>query len=838
MDIFSLDDILDSEKVGNKAAFLSVMKKNNFNVPGGIVLGNDIFNETILAKKNEVDKLLKTLSINNGEEVSAKIKELCSDLVLDDEVKKKIEEKINIEKKYAVRSSGIKEDLSGFSFAGQYDTFVNVSGIDEISKTVIECYLSAFSDTVLSYLVAHNVSTDELGMAVIIEEMVDSDISGVAFTINPISGCDKDIYIEAAKGQGENLVSGKVTAERYSYNWWNKKATSLSNDEASDINLLSEEMIKEVGCIALSIQEFFGYPCDIEFAYEKDRLYILQARAITKIMYGDIKDQWTTADFKDGGVSATVCTPYMWSLYEYIWESELRKFLIESRISTPKELDKKIGEMFYGRPYWNLSAVKSAMAKVPGYKERDFDDELGVKPTYDGDGITTAVTPKTLFGIARIALAQKRIVKERVSSADRLKAELLDKYSYYFTNKDKKYSDEEIKSIWKNLIFDDYLKSESTYFRQIFINTIHQSLYRDKILKHTTKGGYFTLIGGLDNVSHLLPFYDIWEISRSIRKDEVAFKYWMDTATEDIVNNISSAPFGERVLSYIDKFGYHSKKELDVTYPSFYEDINGVIDDVKNTCALGDECAPETDSSRLSEGFKVEMSRIKEKLSTSAYKKFEKNVFDMRKLLWWREEFRDVSTRFYCIIRAYSLILGEMLFENKVIAEQNDIWFAKIEDIRNFIDEKIGKEELLEIIKRNKIYYNSFRNFISENEIGSSFNKVLNSSKNSALSGIGCSCFKATGTARVIHSLDETDRLQEGDILITKFTDTGWTSKFAMLGGIVTEYGGILCHAAIVSREYGIPCVVCAENATKIIKDGETVTINGETGEIILGKGK
>ena len=104
-----------------------------------------------------------------------------------------------------------------------------------------------------------------------------------------------------------------------------------------------------------------------------------------------------------------------------------------------------------------------------------------------------------------------------------------------------------------------------------------------------------------------------------------------------------------------------------------------------------------------------------------------------------------------------------------------------------------------------------------------------------ALSGIGCSCFKATGTARIVRSLDETDRLREGDILITKFTDTGWTGKFAMLGGIVTEYGGILCHAAIVSREYGIPCVVCAENATKLIRDGETITINGETGEIILG---
>ena len=179
--------------------------------------------------------------------------------------------------------------------------------------------------------------------------------------------------------------------------------------------------------------------------------------------------------------------------------------------------------------------------------------------------------------------------------------------------------------------------------------------------------------------------------------------------------------------------------------------------------------------------------------------------------------------------------LAEALYSDGVLSDRNDIWFTKIEDVRSFIDGKINVEELKRIIERNKVYYASFRHFKNENEIGSSFAAGAEKRDEKALSGIGCSCFKATGIARVIHSLDETDRLREGDILITKFTDTGWTGKFAMLSGIVTEFGGILCHAAIVSREYGIPCVVCAENATKLIKDGDRITINGETGEIIPG---
>ena len=508
MGIYRLEEKLDAREVGNKAAFLSFMKNSGFNIPSGIVLGNDIFTKTVSENKNEckVHLLLKVVSKSNAKDTAEKIAELYEGLTIPDEIKAEIEKYINPEKKYAVRSSGIKEDLSGLSFAGQYDTFINMSGIDEIADAVAKCYLSTYSETVLSYFAANGIPADEAGMSVIIEEMVDSDVSGVAFTVNPISGNDKEILIEATKGQGENLVSGKVAAERYSYNWWNKEITLSSG------KLISDDKIKEIADTALRIQQFFGYPCDIEFAYENEILYILQARAITKILYGEIKDQWTTADFKDGGVSATVCTPYMWSLYEYIWESELRKFLIESKILKPAELEKKLGDMFYGRPYWNLSVVKSAMAKVPGYKERDFDSELGVKITYDGDGVTTSVTPKTLVDIAIMALAQKKIVKERKDNAEKFKSELLNIYSDYFADKDKPFSADEIKAKWKKLVFTDYLNSESTYFRQIFINTIHQSLYKDKILKHTTKGGYFTLIGGLDNISHLLPFYDMWEI--------------------------------------------------------------------------------------------------------------------------------------------------------------------------------------------------------------------------------------------------------------------------------------------------------------------------------------
>ena len=146
------------------------------------------------------------------------------------------------------------------------------------------------------------------------------------------------------------------------------------------------------------------------------------------------------------------------------------------------------------------------------------------------------------------------------------------------------------------------------------------------------------------------------------------------------------------------------------------------------------------------------------------------------------------------------------------VKDINDIWYLKVTNIWDYLNGKIDQDDLDIILEKNKNYYDSYRNYLSENEIGKVFSEdTLKTNKNS-LKGLGANNGIVTGTARVIESFDEINRLQEGDILVTRFTDTGWTPKFAILKGIVTEYGGVLCHAAIVSREYGIPAIVSATN--------------------------
>ncbi|MDR0851189.1 MAG: phosphoenolpyruvate synthase [Clostridiales Family XIII bacterium] len=858
--IYDLSDSQIPAGIGKKAAYLMRLKQAGFCVPEGFVLGTDVFDASIRS---------------------------ADDFALPEAVVSEITARILPDRKYAVRSSATKEDLDSFSFAGQYETTLNVCGAAAIAEAVVACYRSLYSETARAYLTDADMKArasgkdigvddgaDDLKMAVVIQEMVDADVSGVAFTVNPRTGCDREIVVEAVSGLGEDLVSGRVMPVRVRYNWYADRyeerpeasdgwSPADSSESLRTERFLTAELLAEMMTVFHEIMIHFGYPVDVEFAVKDGKLYILQARPITKILYASIPDQWTTADFKDGGVSATVCRPFMWSLYEYVWEIAYRAFLHRSVLVPSRKLG-KLGDLFFGRPYWNLTMAKRGMANVPGYKEREFDNELGVRITYAGDGVTTALTPISALKALRIFLTHRRQTWQRLQNNEAYRAELLGVYEAFYreiTVGDLASPDQadSIAEKWLELIFDKYLTSERTYFEQIFINTVGQSIYKDDLTKHISESDYLELLSGLSDISHLRPFANLWEISRKIRADAAALRFWKQTPAEKIAslyasfceagaadadiymdtsgdpdsNAIRGTGYGFSLLrAYLSSFGYHSDKELDVAYPHYAEDVRPVILSLKGTVLLGDEHSPMDEAARQATRFQNTLSALKRHVSAAKYGKLERKIDEMRRMLWWREEFRDISTRFYFLIRLYSLELASEYVREGVLASADDFWFLKIEDIRAFIAGELDRDTLASIVSKNRKYYLSFRNFTSENEIGSVFDKAAATTKSSGLKGVGCSGGIVTGRARVILSFEEIDRIEPGDILITRFTDTGWTAKFAILNGIVTEYGGLLCHAAIVSREYGIPCVVCVADATKKIEDGCKIRIDGSTGTI------
>ena len=821
------------DKLGNKGKFLVQMTEAGFNVPGGFILDSDEYDRFI--EFNELSDLVSSaigrLTKDNIKEISSEVLSAFDRAALPDDIIKSINSHVIPNALYAVRSSGTKEDLDDFSFAGQYQTFLNVIS-EDVSSNVIGCYKSMFSEVILSYLVDRTIDLNDLKMAVVVQDMVDSDMSGICFTINPATGIDTEELIEVSEGLGENIVSGKTVPEQYYYDWYKGEIIHKENNN----HLLSDDLLVPYAKKFFELQLFFGYPCDIEFAVKDDELFILQCRKITKIKYSEIKDLWTTADFKDGGVSATVCTPYMWSLYEYIWEYSLRKFIVDSKILKDGDLPKKLGRMYYGRPYWNLSAVKKTMSQIIGYREREFDSEYGIVGDYEGEGTTFHATPASLIKMVVIAIEQSKILKDRTTNNEKYKNELLDLYYEYKKNLDNNTIDDITREFVK-ITKETYLRSETTYFWQIFLNTIHQSMYKDSLLKYVSESEYLSLLGSIDNISHLLPFYDMWDITRKIRADEKAFEYWKTTSADVIAENLGTDFCTDEVRDLISKYGYHSDKELDITYPCYYEEPQVMVQMVKDMILLEDEFSPVEDKNRGTAEYHAKLEKIREKVSPSKFKKIKTKVSNMRSMLWWREEFRDVSTRFYYMLRMYTIEYSKKLVADGVLDSLEDVWFLKVGDLWDYIEGKKSADQLRNIIDRNKIYYKAYSNYISENEIGSGFTALVNAPEDAnTLKGLGANNGTFTGTARVIEDFSQIDRLQEGDILVTKFTDTGWTPKFAILSGIVTEYGGILCHAAIVSREYGIPAIVCCKDAMSRIRDGQKITVDGTSGIVRIEK--
>ncbi|MCL2423624.1 MAG: PEP/pyruvate-binding domain-containing protein, partial [Micrococcales bacterium] len=355
---------------------------------------------------------------------------------------------------YAVRSSGLNEDLADLSFAGQYTTVLDVT-CDGLVDAVRRCLDSLDSPAVTAYRERHGL--DAGAMAVIIQRLVPAQTSGVAFTLDPVTGADTHLVVEYTAGLGESLVNGQVIPLTARYDWFDERWLTGGPDDGGPA------WLDQLASLCVAAQRLFGHPLDIEFAYADGQVWLLQARAITRITYTGLDDTWTTADFKDGGVSAQTCTPFMWSLYEYVWESSLKAFLLTSNLIKPDRL-RPLGRMSYGRPYWNLSVVKEIMSRVPGYTERDFDTEFGIARTYTGDGHVTRLTPRTLAGIAVVALKQRHLLAEREAEAPVLAERLREAVTQRIDELDQPHTSAWLRLTFVDLTRDDYLFSESTYF--------------------------------------------------------------------------------------------------------------------------------------------------------------------------------------------------------------------------------------------------------------------------------------------------------------------------------------------------------------------------------------
>lgn len=847
---------ISMQNAGGKGFSLHRLKSAGLHVPPFLLISADEFDEYL--STNKLTELYQAHFFHSRLDQDQWLQRL-SNAPISVDLQHKICTFVTVhsEHAFAVRSSGSLEDGHNQSFAGQYETFLNIRGAENIFAAIQQCWASLFSERVFSYTAEFSATTLPR-MAVIIQVMVPAEQSGVAFSIDPTSGNDTHVVIEAVRGLGEGLVSGHIQPDRYIIDWYSKqiisnhaahcaKAIFTSNnppyleersvsDELANQSVLTSSEIAEIGILCAKVQSLYGFPVDIEWALHDKQLWLLQARPITSIQFTCTDQQWTTANFRDGGVSSHVCTPLMWSLYEFVWEQAMPNYLHSVNLLPPK-IPQRWGTMFFARPYWNVGAIKQALARLPGYVEAEFDDDLGIQKNYDGRGYVAKTTLSTALRGARVLLALHRSVRKHVVSNRTFHAEQRIRLAALDAIQPDDLSSDTWPNFYRNLVREGYLQSEGTYFSLVYNNSNYTALFRDKLTKLVPDNNFPHLIGGLENISHLRQAQDLWELARKLENSEYN-DIWKNSSNAELLELYRSTNAEAGMIwmrEHIHRFKHHSRCELDIRVPRFDEDPTPVFESIKQMLNSPHIQSPATIAEKQKQRFVEEETRTLLSAPLLSRRRLRKALMMLRELMWLREELRDMSTHYYYHIRRFSLFLGNRWADAGRIAAADDIFFLSATHILEEL-EKAGSIDLPSTVERNRMYYMSFRNFKNPNEVEPPQKSKRKSivSSNGAPTGIGCSAGYVEGIARVVKSLDDASRLQQGDILVTHFTDPGWTLKFPLLNGIVTESGGVLSHAAVIAREYGIPAILAVPNATQLISDGQRIAIDGDTGCVNL----
>ena len=735
----------------------------------------------------------------------------------------------------ACRSSSNVEDLDTASFAGLYETYLNIPTLNDLLQKIKLCADAYYGDKVQSYLRQKNINVESQKLFLIVQKMVDVAWSGVTFTLNPLSGNENETLTEYHNGLGEDLVSGRVQPRSCLFN---NQTGEIVKNKPHISDKIPTELLSDISESALKIQSLKHFPQDIEWAIGKDqKIYFLQTRNITQFQYRQDVAEHTNSDFRDGGVSARVCTPLMYSLYRESMQESMPRYLKSIKI-IPKKTEEQWINFFYGRPYWNLEATKMALAKIPGFSEKDFDRDLGITKDYTQKA--PLQTPTNLVTIAKalpVVFALKKAYNKNIQETDEFFEDLPRREAKW--KQDLKWGasleDESFFKLYYDFMVQEYLTVERLYFTTIYNNSNAQTEFKSYLssLEPDIQASYTDLVIGLGNVTHMSVQKGLDRLVGLLRKEN---------------SSLEDPRFQNAFLQFLEENYFHADEELNLLCPRWRErpdTVKVILKNLINTPNAHRSLSEieQRQEQVLQRNIANLESQIKDKKSFSFWhlSRFHKNLQFARRYLRRREEMREASSKCYYFVRSFHVELGRRLTELHMIKNSDDVFFLDILELLEFARSPFLSEHESEKLRfkiyRRKLLFDGYRDFQAPNEVGAS---IINSKPNrhsevvDLLSGTGCSPGVVEGKARIIYDLKNISLIEPGEILVTRFTDPGWTPVFSILSGIVTEVGGVLSHASIISREYGIPAILNVERATQMIKDGQRIRLDGHSGQVTL----
>jgi pyruvate,water dikinase len=860
----------DYPLVGPKAANLSALACAGFLVPEGFVIPITAYNKFLekLGLNERIVEVFNGADLDD-EVVLDRTSKRVKDLILSTDIEGHVRaefgeafEGMGKDSLWAVRSSAVAEDLPDASFAGQQDTFLNIPS-EEVPEHVKRCWASYYNVRAIAY--RHNVGIPQTGggIAVIVQRMVDARSSGIMFTHDPLDQDGRHILIESSWGLGESVASGLVSPDRFQCDWRNGKVLKREishktkgiflsrrkegvvdlEESKRDVPSVSDEELRRLTEIGIRMEELFDGPQDVEWAIEGEKIYFLQSRSITTLVkegeelytraYGD--EYWSD-----------VTSPFFFSvLGEYLTDIVNHE---GAKIMGYRELvDKDLLRLHKGHIYFNAEVLEAVFIYNPKFSRTK--ELLNYFPEKDQERIANARAKlgKRLWAEVRIALLDPDGMITRTDKAYRAWADgFVKNMRNGFDRLDlRTLNDAELESTFRSME-QAYLK----HYRLIRYGMVTHSIGTNLMVKRwlsdwlDDKSGllYSKLVSGLEDNKTIKTNIALAKMAASARSDPLVLRYLKTAPSSQVLEAIRTdlnfAGFKRELELFMDEYGQRSHTR-ELYFPRWVDDPKLVIDIVRSLIE-----APDIDFEKL------EREKIQERLATEkevlqrighlrlgfAKKRLFKIVLKFAQIyLVFRENQRFYLDHMLMRQRRLFMEYGRRFAERGWIDRPDDIFFLSKEEI--FQIGREGKADVRSKIESNRREFDRYRNKLPPKFLRGNFefdDPVVRLDDSRKITGVSASPGVRKGRVRVVDSIDHLSEVKESEILVTSNTDPGWTAVFSKIGGLVTETGGILSHGAVVSREYGIPAVTAVKGATKILKTGQQVTLDGNDGIIYL----
>ncbi|MEO9531777.1 MAG: PEP/pyruvate-binding domain-containing protein [Crocinitomicaceae bacterium] len=851
---------LKVEQIGGKGLNLFKLKSFGLNVPEFVVIDESKLSSIIPdALKQHYD--------------ADKIRQFIDDHELDatflDEIKATISNAD--EKQFAVRSSAVQEDGKEFSFAGQFETHLYVNFTD-IPQFVKEIWKSNFTNRVEQYVKNNNL-TPQYGIAVVIQEMIDPDVSGVAFGINPSTGATDSKVVCSVYGVGEGLVSGELNADTFNLQGSAIEKLIVKKDRAArraasgsirfeevesekqDAPSLSDRQILEIKTILEQLENSLNHPQDIEFAIKNEQVYLLQTRPITAIIKQATAQKeinriiWDNSNIIESypGVTTPLTFSYISEAYKNVYIQLARIMGASEKVIRANEdtFANMLG-LINGRVYYNLLSWYKVLALFPGYKlnARFMENMMGVKERFDlpkqDTGSKFGAAMRSVLMIAKIIghlitikKTSKQFLKDLNQAIEDVKKLDLEKMTAFELKQCWIDLDNDVTPKWKAPVINDS-------FAMIYFGKLQKLVEKYQISDN--KNIQNDLLCGSEDIISVEPIHRSIEMSTDITKDEQLKEIFADNSPAQIWEKLEGHPFKDKINKYIDKFGDRCVGELKLETVSFKQDPTLFIATLKSFSSQNVTTAStaSTIDKELRDKAEAEVNAAL-KFKPLKKRKLRKTIKKTRYFVSNRENLRYERTRIFGVTREIFSQIGKRFELNGIIEQQADIFYLTKEEIFSFIDGTSVTKDLKSLIEIRRKEYTEFEKMEIPAERFTTFGTVNNRNDffdtsieevlDGQLSGLGCCPGKVRAKVRKVKHPNEVESL-DGDILVTSSTDPGWVTLFPTASAIIVERGSLLSHSAIVSREMGIPCIVSVTGLLKTLNTGDLIEMDGSTGQI------